>query len=61
MTMCDEKRYHIEIEPGAVAMFNTPTPDPRTIDILKDVIRLAMEKEAAPKEDPTPTHKPEQP
>lgn len=54
--MC-EKRYHIEIEPGCTATFNTPTPSPETIRILKDVIRMAMEKEAPlPTPPPQPNH-----
>lgn len=55
--MCEE-RHHIEIEPGCIATFNTPTPNPETIRILKDVIRMAMEKEA-PKSDPSPAQEQE--
>lgn len=44
--MC-EKRYRIQIAPGAIGTFNTPNPHPETLRILKNVVRMAMESEAA--------------
>lgn len=42
--MCED-RYHIRIAPNAVGTFSTPNPSPRTIEILKEVVRLAMAQE----------------
>lgn len=39
------KRYTLRLAPNATGTFSTPKPSKRTLGILKDVIRLAMEKE----------------
>lgn len=41
----EPKRYRMRIGKNAIGTFGTRTPDPRTIAVLKDVIRMAMEKE----------------
>ena len=41
----EPKRYRMRIGKNAIGTFGTRMPDPRTIAVLKDVIRLAMEKE----------------
>ena len=39
----NEERHHIE--PGCIGTFSTPNPSPETLGILKDVIRMARERE----------------
>ena len=38
-----EKRHTFQIAPNATATFSTQTPDPRTVEILQEVVKLAME------------------
>lgn len=41
-----EKTYRIQIAPNAVGTFSRPDPSPETIRILKDILRMAAEKES---------------
>lgn len=40
-----EQRHTFAIAPNATATFNTPNPDPRTVAVLQEVVRLAMKAE----------------